>query len=524
VRARYACLSYCWGSTQTLKTTTQTLEAHKSQIIWEDLPKTFKDAINYTLRLGISYLWVDSLCIIQDDIDDWRKEGAQMASIYEDSYITIAATASANSEGGLTPLSNPSHPPLELHGSGPDGEYHIGVRKPIPHWYEDHENFRHWSAFTDMSADFPLLTRAWAFQERLLSPRILHFGPCELLWECNAAVFCECSGVEYDTSRIQLKLDHKSVLDGASGSPDIILPGEWRNRVHEFTRLNMTFDRDIFLSLSGAVKQIQRIRTAEYVAGLWQDDLVEDLLWETYDTWAGRPATWRAPTWSWASIKGGVDYTFSPNMRTYCTIISVSVSPAGTNRSGELESAQLIIAGELIAGTLRYDTDKISARRSATQDTSPGSPVFSNPALTLASFAVMHSKFPDYKWYFYADYDLSATGDGYLNSGDTVFFLRMAYKGYQQVFLVLKLSPTTIGAYERIGLGRYNKNIGDIYLGGYGAKEAFASDKIKCWEGAQSVPLKQSDDEEELPLSQRILSTYEEGWFKGADKQVITIV
>jgi hypothetical protein len=64
VRARYACLSYCWGSTQTLKTTTQTLEAHKSQIIWEDLPKTFKDAINYTLRLGINYLWVDSLCII----------------------------------------------------------------------------------------------------------------------------------------------------------------------------------------------------------------------------------------------------------------------------------------------------------------------------------------------------------------------------------------------------------------------------------------------------------------------------
>jgi hypothetical protein len=91
----------------------------------------------------------------------------------------------------------------------------------------------------------------------------------------------------------------------------------------------------------------------------------------------------------------------------------------------------------------------------------------------------MHTKFPGYKWYFYADYDLGVNGDGYLSSGDTVFFLRMTYKGYHQVSFVLRPSPSTIGAYERIGLGRYIKNIETIHLEGFDQEE-FSLDEVEC--------------------------------------------
>ncbi|KAF4427738.1 hypothetical protein CGGC5_v004982 [Colletotrichum fructicola Nara gc5] len=97
----YVALSHCWGQHQPAKTTKATLGRYKSRLIWADLPKTFQDAITVTRALGIDFIWVDSLCIIQDDPDDWAKEASQMASIYRKAYITIAATSAAGGEEGF---------------------------------------------------------------------------------------------------------------------------------------------------------------------------------------------------------------------------------------------------------------------------------------------------------------------------------------------------------------------------------------------------------------------------------------
>ncbi|USP79221.1 uncharacterized protein yc1106_06495 [Curvularia clavata] len=110
----YACLSHCWGKKHIIRTTKATLQHHKQSISWKRLPLTFRQAISFTYRLGLKHLWIDSLCIIQDDVEDWRFEGSKMSQIYSGAYITLAATASRDASGGCfvtppTALSSASH-------------------------------------------------------------------------------------------------------------------------------------------------------------------------------------------------------------------------------------------------------------------------------------------------------------------------------------------------------------------------------------------------------------------------------
>jgi hypothetical protein len=98
--APYACLSHCWGGSQLLQATKATLTALKKGIKWASLPKTFRDASRFVKQLGIRYLWIDSLCIIQDDDNDWAEQSGLMCSIFQSSTITVAATASSNCQEG----------------------------------------------------------------------------------------------------------------------------------------------------------------------------------------------------------------------------------------------------------------------------------------------------------------------------------------------------------------------------------------------------------------------------------------
>ena len=118
--ARYVCLSHCWGRSQCIKTTRSTYDKWKSGVPWSMLPRTYQDAIVITRRLGIHYIWIDSLCIIQDDSADWERESSQMASIYGNSFLTIAATFAADGNGGCFPTYNVQLHELSLHT--PTGE------------------------------------------------------------------------------------------------------------------------------------------------------------------------------------------------------------------------------------------------------------------------------------------------------------------------------------------------------------------------------------------------------------------
>ncbi|OCL07733.1 HET-domain-containing protein, partial [Glonium stellatum] len=277
--AHYACLSHCWGASQIIQTTEESLESFKERIIISELSRTFQDAVQIVRQLGIKYLWIDSLCIIQDSPKDWERESARMASVYANSLVTIAATKSASGDGGCFSF----NPDTIIQGLTKDKlPYMTYARQKILHWYQPHT---------------PLLGRGWVYQERLLSPRIVHFGNQELPRECMEETTCQCSGIN----------------DYAAGTLDryedvtISLAKIWHRMVREYSFLKLTRPSDKLTALSGLAAQMQSNRQAKYIAGLWEDTLLSDLLW--FQLYAlNPPHISRHPSWSWASVNGRIHF------------------------------------------------------------------------------------------------------------------------------------------------------------------------------------------------------------------------
>jgi hypothetical protein len=184
---KYAALSHCWGPQQTCITTKANLDSRKRGIPWAELPPTFQDSITFCLALGISYIWIDALCILQDDQVDWQIESSRMADIYQKSHITLAATSSDSGSSGCFPKTAliSEHRLKAQMGSG---ECHaVLIREKLVHW-----SLR---LSEPLKQSFPLLTRGWAFQERLLAPRVLHLCNKELVWECTEETSCQCGSM-----------------------------------------------------------------------------------------------------------------------------------------------------------------------------------------------------------------------------------------------------------------------------------------------------------------------------------------
>jgi hypothetical protein len=205
-RGRYTALSHCWGSQQACTTTSENLKAYKNCVPWEALPATFQDAIIFTLTLGVQYIWIDSLCIIQDNTNDWEVESSRMGDIYQNAYLTLAATAASNDSEGYFSVQGKQAQEFRLHPKNRDGS--IMVREKIQHWQTR-------SARLSVKL-FPVLTRGWVLQERYLSPRTLHFCSHELVWECLEDMTCECGGILADCDplgRLQLLVNTAEPID-----------------------------------------------------------------------------------------------------------------------------------------------------------------------------------------------------------------------------------------------------------------------------------------------------------------------
>jgi hypothetical protein len=100
-QGRYACLSHCWGNVQPLKLIWDNQQQLKAGLPRSELPKTFRDAFEVCDWVNVRYLWIDSLCILQDSDEDWVHEASQMRNIYRNSFLTIGAACAANSTSGL---------------------------------------------------------------------------------------------------------------------------------------------------------------------------------------------------------------------------------------------------------------------------------------------------------------------------------------------------------------------------------------------------------------------------------------
>ena len=179
IEGRYAALSHRWpvDPSKHFKTTKFSIDGHRQQIVFEDLPRTFQDAVTVTRKLGLRYLWIDSLCIIQDDSDDWNEQSMVMGKIYNESTITIMAATS---------ITIPNHEPV------PEGFLHrqpnltlltIEMDYYSRDWRRDGNWFiRYMDQTRHHSGNLDLLRRGWVMQEYMLSRRKVIYTPDQLLW------------------------------------------------------------------------------------------------------------------------------------------------------------------------------------------------------------------------------------------------------------------------------------------------------------------------------------------------------
>lgn len=358
----YVTLSHCWGQLKILTTTKKNLRQHTNGIDVDALPKTFQDAIQMTRHLGVRYLWIDSLCIVQDDADDWARESAKMASIYTNSYLTLAGTSASDGSEGLAKSRDVQTFCAEVLGDRlPNQRVTVVARRARKHNCLKGSREEVWA---NVGIE-PLMTRAWVFQERLLSRRILHFTSDEMVWECAEASECECGllpkGEEVASSKQQMAITDGrrlpdravfAVLKSGIQSGTDAESQRWYQLIRNYTSLNITKSEDRLPAFSGIASTL--ISPDEYAAGIRNanSSTLRDLLWFPLPSpEPHRPKSYIAPSWSWASMIGAIgnytsarDYigTFEfsypeplAEIRDISTVTS-TVDPFGRVKAGEL--------------------------------------------------------------------------------------------------------------------------------------------------------------------------------------------
>ncbi len=348
----YATLSHCWGKNPLVTLKTERLKEFVTNgIPHEELPKTFREALVVTRNLGVRYLWIDSLCILQSgagSVEDWQKESAMMHRVYENSYCNIAATAAEDSRGGLFHDRDPRD--LLISTMEVDWENEIDPLKPYKGGFTIND-LEFWSENVEQT---PLLKRAWVYQERLLTGRILHFGSQQLLWECRTSSMSESYP---NPSRAMLTGYNLLTPKREFVEEKWSKAQSWARIIDTYTRCLLTKEEDKLIALSGIAQQHQSVRDADdkYLAGIWLKDFPTTLCWSAdrqllnspfnhVYTW--RPTTYRAPSWSWASVEGHIQMGVSSN-HSLITVLDTGVMPVTSNATGQLKDAYLTVRGKL---------------------------------------------------------------------------------------------------------------------------------------------------------------------------------
>lgn len=365
----YSILSHCWGKSQHLVTTTSTLADRMEDIPYSQLPKTFQDAVDITRRLGLRYLWVDSLCIIQNCYKDWEYESSMMGQAFWFAYFTIAAASAVDGNGGcLMRRTTSDSSPIKLPFYDKDG-------KPSGYWY-----VRDWPHNFDTSVvKGPLQQRCWTLQERFLSRRIIFFAKDQVYFECRESIQTEigwpdCKLIGPD--HLSLLLLHNSVqLLTDKEISKMLLQTFWYSVIEDYTGRGLTKEEDKLPALSGLASLAAKYTKVPYYAGLWKAKLVDDLLWRTarYDqkeNRQARPIKQRAPSWSWASVEGSISYALLGTRKLELGHIhdavedaAVEVEPLGQDMYGQVRSGTVTLSGWLVRA-VRGGSDSFGAGES----------------------------------------------------------------------------------------------------------------------------------------------------------------
>ena len=315
---RYMTLSHRWGlpGSAKIKLTHDHIQSFCDNIDFSALPPSFQDTIHIVHSLGVQYLWIDALCIIQDFNEDWLREAATMSEVYGNSYLNIAALDAPAPKTGFF---------FERRIQVPEDVIEVEVS-----WTGDltaGRYFCHGMNLYETSLDASALSqRAWFVQERQLAPRILHFTRDHIFWECDGfhAIDSLPQGID---AGVNLKtlwplLPTEPLPDSSAVE---LLYDYWAALVKRYSTGDLTYVSDKLIAISALAKTMMRRIQAHgkedtYLAGLWKSDLKRGLLWSVLPS---RPfhndygvriqSATPSPSWSWTSLHGAT--IWYPNVR-----------------------------------------------------------------------------------------------------------------------------------------------------------------------------------------------------------------
>ncbi|KAF2117951.1 heterokaryon incompatibility protein-domain-containing protein [Lophiotrema nucula] len=359
VDGHYITLSHCWGMNEFIHLTDSNIDAFKQRVPTSEFPQTFQDTIVVARRLNIRYIWIDSLCIIQQQPSkaDWRKESPQMGKVYANAFCNIAATASEDGTKGLFRARNPAR-------AFPAAFNHESTKRMVA--------ITLWDDWEKRVVESPLIRRGWVFQERLLSPRILHFARDEMLWEC-----CELRATERHPDGIPfhfaknndkgglysiLSLAKVSTANHREGTSAQVILHQWIGLLQEYSKTSVTYTDDKLVAIAGLAKMVHAVLDVGYVAGMWNMYLPQQLLWRLrpFNEVLRQPSSYRAPSFSWASVENPVVWNItipsgSEDSLELIDIETIRITHASPGMFGAVTGGYIDIKGKLIS---RRDGDE----------------------------------------------------------------------------------------------------------------------------------------------------------------------
>ncbi|CZR68058.1 uncharacterized protein PAC_17957 [Phialocephala subalpina] len=389
----YVALTWCWGNVMPKKLLQRDVDAKSSgcQIVWQinDLPKTFHHVIVIARRLKVQYVWIDSLCIIQDSTGDWEKEASRMGQVYAYAICVVSATASSDSAGGcFYDKERPRSPPICVLRMQRGTRKALIVRSSKSRETSISKLFRD---YVECPRQAPVTSRGWIFQERILAQRIIHYCKGFVLFECNTlrASQYDPTGVRYpmkshlrrdgairseeefarllrEDDRViigtrrrepiavtggglmipdggpteepalvlnpnyrtlqQKRVDflQSAALMGMRGEFQFLLTAKkaktgqekvefhlaWYEIVERYSSRGLKVKTDRLAAMAGIASFVERSAGRRFVAGLWEETIAMNLLWNVTRSPQQRvtyPEGMSPPTWSWISVPGAVE-------------------------------------------------------------------------------------------------------------------------------------------------------------------------------------------------------------------------
>jgi hypothetical protein len=390
-------LSHCWGKAKILKLENETFEDFMKEIPFDQLSKTFREAITLTRTMGIQYIWIDSLCIIQNSTEDWKEQSATMGEVYSNSFCNVAATGAIDGRGGCFVDRNPAFVrslTLQL----PDlGTRNARLKEKPREASDDSRPKTDWeflrSNIPDQGGEYTLLdvdlwrteveysalcSRAWVLQERVLAPKTIHFGERQVFFECMQSQACEMFPDQIPTLLQQYGTFKNSISIATHNLPSPFKDLEpstqwteykhmWERIVNAYSKCDLTFGSDKLVAISGLARRFKACVQAEYVGGMWLTHFLEQLLWETEGPKEiRRPDKYQAPSWSWASVNGPVGGVIDKQLRggtPSIETVRIGAWPPGEDMFGGLSYGVLQIRGQLLEGWIERDTVAYALQR-----------------------------------------------------------------------------------------------------------------------------------------------------------------